>query len=82
MKDIEPKTTFGVWLTSCPRRMQKKAAEILIPHLGIVGAEWQLANAGGRCIMTFWTRRDAETLASALRAVGCKASAGETAPWP
>lgn len=55
---------------------------MLTPHVGIVRAEKEVADAGGRCVALFGTLDEAEGVASGLRDIGCAASAGEVADWP
>lgn len=73
---------FGVWLQSCPKKARKKAAALLAPHIGLVRAEEEVSDAGGRCVAFLRTLTEAEDLARALRLVGAQAGAGEEASWP
>lgn len=74
--------SYGVWLRSCPRRAVRKAVRVLSPHIGLVQAERELSDPGGRCVAIFSDAGEAERLAGALRDLGCSATSGEVAPWP
>lgn len=81
-KETEDPPTYAVSVKSCPRKVFKRAVEVLTPRFGLVASEEMMTNVFDRTVAVFDSIEEAQGFADVLTAAGCETSVSEVASFP